>query len=82
MSFNGGAADFAEARTHQRVGPQAHVDATAFAISTHINQQIPAGLVEAIETYRFRPRYAGANLGHPSHSYWFCYAVEMENAPP
>jgi hypothetical protein len=25
---------------------------------------------KAIETYHFRPRYALANLGHPSSSYW------------
>jgi hypothetical protein len=26
--------------------------------------------LKAIETYHFRPRYALANLGHPSSSYW------------
>jgi hypothetical protein len=25
---------------------------------------------------RFRPRYAGANLGHPSCSIWFCYDTD------
>jgi hypothetical protein len=42
-----------------------------------IDDQIPAGLRKAIETYHFRPRYAPtasrgrlANLGHPSSSCW------------
>ena len=26
--------------------------------------------LKAIETFHFRPRYALANLGHPSSSYW------------
>jgi hypothetical protein len=31
---------------------------------------LQAGLEKAIETYHFQPRYALANLGHPSLSYW------------
>ena len=31
--------------------------------------------LKAIEKYHFRPRYALANLGHPSSPYWFFYAI-------
>src|ERR1700734_2246778 len=35
-----------------------------------------AGMGRAIETFHFRPRYAWANLGHPSRSYSCCYDTD------
>jgi hypothetical protein len=45
---------------------------TVFTILTRKSQ---AQLGKAIETYLFRPTYAGANVGHPSYSYGVLLAL-------
>jgi hypothetical protein len=36
-----------------------------------VEQEIPYGLEKAFEKNRYRPTYAGANVGHPSYYRWF-----------
>jgi hypothetical protein len=55
---------------------QAVIIATAHALNHGDKDNVVGGhfsfslinQLKAIETYHFRPRYAGANLGHPSSS--------------
>jgi uncharacterized protein (DUF885 family) len=47
-----------------------------------IDQQIQTGIEKAFETYRFRPTYAEANVGHPSRPIRLCRDTDSSDTLP